>query len=455
MAKDPFEGLPPFAVEFLHSRSSHLRPVRIFHGWLKGTYRPLLDMKAVEFEPFFALLAKAHANEAAQRLCRRRALAYFDWLHQRALLRFDPRCAWPRYGSSLPPEVSSFLRALAPTLKSSTLNIYKTHLRQFHIWLTSQSVSLAQLERQHMTAWLEWIHARGLHAATRLAAIQNVRSYLRWLNEQAALQVDADSLLRSSDLPKLPQYLPRPLPVEVDEKLQARFKKSRCQYQLGLLLMRRTGLRVSELRNMSFDCLWTDPKGATLLKVPLGKLNNERLVPLDPATVKLVRKLQRRVRRKRALLVQTEQGLRTPYAKYREALAVACRGLSPSRITTHQLRHTYATALLAGGMSLPSLMRLLGHRDYRMTLRYAAITDETVLVEYDQALRRNEQRYQSPAPAMPDASSPAQLVADAARQLQKRAKDDNLDADKTRDLVNRLRRLHTRIASLLRSRRKP
>ena len=36
--------------------------------------------------------------------------------------------------------------------------------------------------------------------------------------------------------------------------------------------------------------------------------------------------------------------------------------------------HTYATELLAAGMSLPGVMRLLGHHDFRMTLRYTAIT---------------------------------------------------------------------------------
>ena len=39
------------------------------------------------------------------------------------------------------------------------------------------------------------------------------------------------------------------------------------------------------------------------------------------------------------------------------------------------------------------IMKLLGHRDYRMTLRYTAIADETVGREYFEALSRVAERY--------------------------------------------------------------
>ena len=41
---------------------------------------------------------------------------------------------------------------------------------------------------------------------------------------------------------------------------------------------------------------------------------------------------------------------------------------------------------MTGGMSLMGVMKLLGHRDYRMTLRYTEITLETVGDEYYAAL---------------------------------------------------------------------
>jgi hypothetical protein len=121
-------------------------------------------------------------------------------------------------------------------------------------------------------------------------------------------------------------------------------------------------------------------------------------------------------------------------------------------MTTHRLRHTYATSLLAAGMSLPSVMRLLGHTDYRMTLRYAEITASTVYSEFAAALERIAERYPSVLPQTPSAPSalePMKSLSDVARYLQKRTQDDGLDRDAARVLVRRVRRLQADLRRLL------
>ena len=55
-------------------------------------------------------------------------------------------------------------------------------------------------------------------------------------------------------------------------------------------------------------------------------------------------------------------------------------------ITPHQLRHTYATALVNAGVSLQSLLTLLGHVSAEMSLRYGRLFDSTVRTEYERAL---------------------------------------------------------------------
>lgn len=453
MTNKRIDGLPPFAVEFLQSNPQATAIVHKFHQWLKATRRPVLGLTAAEVATFQLHLKQERVDEARRGVHWRMALRYFEWLRMRGLLPFDARRASSRSNFILPLEAERFLQSLKPTHKLATVHCYRANLRQFHIWLNVQTVSLARLKRAHTAAWMQWLYARGLHPATRLMTLQRVRCYLYWLQQQGLLTVDVDLLIQRTDLPKLPQYLPRPIPPEVDKELQRRLKKSRCPYQLGLLLMRRTGLRISELINLTYDCIRYDPKGNAMLKVPLGKMNNERLVPLDANTVKLVHKLQHRIRRRRPHLLQTDAGKRTYYHLYRLALGKACTGLSLAEpMTTHRLRHTYATSLLAGGMSIVGVMRLLGHRDYRMTLRYTAITDETVLIEYTEALKRNEQRY---LPVMPtthvaSSSDPAQLLGDVVRQLQRQAKDQVRDQSKTRILVRRLCRLRTQILNLTR-----
>ena len=51
-------------------------------------------------------------------------------------------------------------------------------------------------------------------------------------------------------------------------------------------------------------------------------------------------------------------------------------GLPGVRI--HDLRHTYASFGVAGGLSLPMLGAILGHRDVKSTQQYAHLADDPV-----------------------------------------------------------------------------
>ncbi len=75
-----------------------------------------------------------------------------------------------------------------------------------------------------------------------------------------------------------------------------------------------------------------------------------------------------------------EHGRRRTSFRLRKGLldAVAAAGLrgrdgKPLRVTPHQLRHTFGTALINGGIGLPALMALMGHATPEMTLRYAKL----------------------------------------------------------------------------------
>jgi Phage integrase family len=192
----------------------------------------------------------------------------------------------------------------------------------------------------------------------------------------------------------------------------------------GIVLLRGTGLRLGELLDLELDCLWELPGHGTWLKVPLGKLNTERVVPLDAETLTVLDAWMA-VRGRQRALTHSRNGRPVDYLfviagarigpnRIRRGIddAICGAGLldpsgQPLRITPHQLRHTYATSLVNAGMSLQALMALLGHVSPQMTLRYAALANGTVRGAYEAAMAKLHQRRPLPLvvagrPVVPD-----------------------------------------------------
>lgn len=53
-------------------------------------------------------------------------------------------------------------------------------------------------------------------------------------------------------------------------------------------------------------------------------------------------------------------------------------------IRIHDLRHTFASLLVSGGMSLPMIGKLLGHTQVQTTQRYAHLFDDPLRVGLNQ-----------------------------------------------------------------------
>jgi hypothetical protein len=136
--------------------------------------------------------------------------------------------------------------------------------------------------------------------------------------------------------------------------------------------------------------------------VPLGKLHNERLTPVDEQVRTLIARLCfLRTLPPHAppeLLLPRPKGPGVLCTQLRAALSDAAThaGIA-AHIVPHQMRHTYATSMLRAGVSLPGLMKLLGHRTATMTLRYLEITQKDLQREFHQA--QNHPRHLIPLPA--------------------------------------------------------
>ena len=76
------------------------------------------------------------------------------------------------------------------------------------------------------------------------------------------------------------------------------------------------------------------------------------------------------------------QSVQERWAGYCAQADIAC--------TLHQLRHTHATELINGGVSLNTIRKRLGHKNLQTTLRYAEQSDAVADQEV-RAWRRQQQ----------------------------------------------------------------
>jgi integrase len=300
------------------------------------------------------------------------------------------------------------LDRLTATHSHGTVTGTATRLNHFAAHLAAVDptlASLADLDRRrhietYLTATAEATNSRTgapIQASERRGRILAVHCLLNDIAEWGWPEAPQRRLVFRSDIPKLPRALPRYLTPDLDRRLTHALQAWPERLPAdALLLQRATGLRIGELVDLELDSVHEIPGQGAWLKVPLGKLNTERMVPLDEDTVALIDRIVAHRSPGRPLphprtgrptdYLLTHHGRRLTVDHLRDVLNRVTTDAGLPHITPHQLRHTYATALVNAGVSLQSLMALLGHVSAEMSLRYGRLFDSTVRTEYERAL---------------------------------------------------------------------
>ena len=136
------------------------------------------------------------------------------------------------------------------------------------------------------------------------------------------------------------------------------------------------------------------------LKVPLGKLATERMVPIDEETLDVDRPDRRPphprpaaaapAHRPPAEFLLIHQGRRISAWRCARNWPAPPQTAGLDKITPHAAQAHLATALVNSGCSLQALMQLLGHVSAKMSLRYGRLFDATVREEYERALTQTK-----------------------------------------------------------------
>ena len=306
----------------------------------------------------------------------------------------------------LAPAFARAVESLSTALSPATERNYNIAVRSFLVYLGAEYPSVTGLEQlyrdPHILGWLARMRAQTPPLATatcigRLIALRAILNELAWAYKLAELA----HLIRREDIPRTPQTLPRPLTAEQDQLLQQELMRRNDLAANAFLLLRHTGMRIGECVDLSYDCLHSISQNQWAIHVPLGKLKTERMVPVDA----FVRDLVHRLRFFRSLDPLPDNGRLLAWhgsrvsllARLRDYLHLACHSAGlPTSIVPHQLRHTYGTEMLRAGVGFAAVMKLLGHTDPGMTMRYVDVTLTDLQREFQ--LARSQPRHLAPQP---------------------------------------------------------
>jgi site-specific recombinase XerD len=304
-----------------------------------------------------------------------------------------------------------YLIQIGCTLRPGSVKGSDLGLRCFAAFLAERHpdiTAIAAITREHIEDYKPWLAARPGQKLPRLMPntiahrLGNLRMFFIRLQEWAWDDAPDRVPILLGDLPRQDH----PLPKALDDAAAAKLLRA-AQAQRRLLVrvicevLLRTGLRVGELTGLRADAIMQIGAGHWL-HVPLGKLHDDRYLPLHPHLVELISDYRsQHVHPDNPLLLPRENGTPLDRHSVTRALNRAARAAGLPHVHPHQMRHTLATQAINRGMSLEAIAAMLGHHSMDMTLRYAKIANRTVAEEYFAVTDKVDALYgqQQPLPA--------------------------------------------------------
>lgn len=284
-------------------------------------------------------------------------------------------------------------------LSPHTISAYAVDLRQFQAFLDAYyggPWGWNGVDRLALRAFVAMGMERGWSKRTVGRKLSAVRSFYRFLHREGRVSVNPAGAVRAPrDARRLPGHLSQGQVRRLFDRLEEvagtapAFQVARDRALMELLYS--TGMRVSEVRGLDLEDV---DEVAEQLRVR-GKGKKERLLPVGRHAWNALRRYEpwrREVRSRagkpvaRGAVFVSEAGARLSTRQIRR---VAKRWIGavadPAGLSTHAVRHSFATHLLDNGADLMAVKELLGHASLSTTRIYTHTTRERLARVYRQA----------------------------------------------------------------------
>ena len=230
------------------------------------------------------------------------------------------------------------------------------------------------------------IKGQALTANTQRQRLRMLRMFVERIIEWDWPDAPMRNPIIGGDIPPRPEPLPKFLDDRDAAKVMAAARAaSDPRDRLVVEVLARTGLRASELCDLAADAVVCIGDGHWL-RVPVGKLRNDRFIPLHPDLVALLvgwcADNLDHIRAHRRLIADH----RGPIDRHQVGRIVR-RVARRAGVTAHphQLRHTLATQAREAGMAVEEIQAQAGRRSIESTRIYLHLANDRLAGEYRRA----------------------------------------------------------------------
>ena len=258
----------------------------------------------------------------------------------------------------------------------NTLDAYSHDIEKLLAYFGEQGIDPLAARLPDLQAFAADLHSIGIGARSQCRILSGVRTFYHFLQEDGYISDDPSELLES---PQLGDHLPEVLTTEEVDRLEQAIDLSKWEGQRNKAIIEvlfSCGLRVSELVTLRLSDLYLEEHFVRVV----GKGRKERLVPISESAVKQLqlwfidRNLMDIKPGEEDYVFLNRRGAhltRTMILIMIKRLGEEA-GISKT-ISPHTLRHSFATALLAGGADLRAIQAMLGHESIGTTEIYTHI----------------------------------------------------------------------------------
>lgn len=258
----------------------------------------------------------------------------------------------------------------------NTLDAYSHDIEKLLAYFGEQGIDPLAARLEDLQAFAANLHSIGVGARSQCRILSGVRTFYHYLQVDGYISDDPSELLES---PQLGDHLPEVLTTEEVDRLEQAIDLSKWEGQRNKAIIEvlfSCGLRVSELVTLRLSDLYLEEHFVRVV----GKGRKERLVPISESAIKQLqlwfidRNLMDIKPGEEDYVFLNRRGAHLT----RTMILIMIKRLGEEAginktISPHTLRHSFATALLAGGADLRAIQAMLGHESIGTTEIYTHI----------------------------------------------------------------------------------